>query len=170
MKRLFVFFTLIACFPTHGLEEIVKKYDWRTKTTKVYSDITPKRGNPRLVLSTAYSGKKFGGTSPLVYFGFVSIANPLDRKFHACNATTFLLDGRPFSPGDAVYKKVDVYKKGDYLDYVLEMLGYPKVTFSVIKMLAMATKIEVKICDTIFTLTAEEMKDLKKFVRLFTPE
>jgi hypothetical protein len=163
MKRLIVLFTLIACLSALSQAEIEKKYDRFTQTTTVASKpIPPERGNPRLFLLATYPGEKPPANLTDVGFFFVSCSK--DWEYLSCNSTNFLIDGKPYSPGAATHK--GHVSSGDVLEYLI----YPKATFSTIKKLAAATKVEVKICNTEFVLSAKGMNDLKEFVRLLTPE
>ena len=163
MKRLIVLCTLIACLSALSQAEIVKQYDRFTqKTTVSTKPIPPERGNPKLYLLATYPGEKLPRNITDATFFFASRSK--EWEYLTCNNTDFLIDGKPYSPGDAVHEG----NVGS--GYVSEYLIYAKVTFSDIKKLAAATKIEVKICNTEFTLSESEMNDLKEFVRLLTPE
>lgn len=163
MKKTIAFVSLIALLNVFGQAEIIKNYDRFAKTTTV--SVRP-RGSvlikqPHLYLTAIYNGQKFTGEITSIGFWFISVTH--DSRFSKCNGTNFLIDGEPYSPGDAQYElEEDIHA-------ATETLGY-EIPFEVIKKMAAANKIEVQICHTEFKISKREMKDLKEFVRELTLE
>ena len=164
MKKFFVLAVVLCLtiFVNQSNAEVEKKYDRITKQTTVQTKQTSiKTGKPQLVLLASYTGDKFPADSKS--FGIAFVSRSKDWEYRNCNDTHILIDDEPYSPGEAKHNGT----VGD--GYVLEYLDY-NVAFDSVQKMAVAKKIEVKICNTEFALSPSEMADLREFVRLLTPE
>jgi hypothetical protein len=155
-----ILFAFIVFYPYISFAEIQIKYDRFKDKTTVQTDPKKTRGTkfqPALVLIGSY-----GGQSPSKP-GVCDLALALQAsswEYLRCHSVACLADGKPV---ELPPPKHDGHvRRGYVLEFIIMM-----VPFNTIEQLSKSEKVELKICNTEFTLTKEEMQDLRTFVEAF---
>jgi len=163
LRKLIALFLMVilASFLTYA--EVEKKYDRFSKETTISTITSPFRSKrPELYCGPfIFKGeilKKTPEKAPLFF-----ISKNDDWEYLECHHTYLLVDGEAVDLGEGTHH-------GDVgSGYVLEFIFHLEVPFNLLQKLALAKKVEVKICNTEFVLTREESSDLQEYVRLLTP-
>jgi hypothetical protein len=152
---------VVIFYPCNSFAEIQIKYDKFKNRTVVSTD--PKRTeigtklHPALNLVGSYPGQT--PSRPMdCQLGFV-LTNP-SWAYLRCHYLYCLADGNPVElPPSKHHGDVG---RGSVLEQV-----FVWVSFSIIEQLSKSERVEFKLCNTEFTLTENQMQDLKTFVEAF---
>jgi hypothetical protein len=165
MKSLFrlgvVLLTVVIFYPYISFAEIEIKYDRFKNKTIVQTNPKKTAGTakqPALVLMGSYDGQT--QSRP----GECTIAFALSSSswvYLRCHSIYCLTDGNPLELPPSKHEG----KAGR--GYVIEFISI-LIPFSIIEQLSKSEKVEFKICNTEFTLTKQEMQDLRTFVEAFS--
>jgi len=141
---------------------VTATYDKFRDETNVTIPIPQEHGTlPRLWALSTYKGRIITSHPPFVLINFVSESE--DWEYLKCNDVNLLAD-------EARVSILDTNHDGHVGDgYVLEYLT-SKVSWDEAKKLSTAKSIEVKICNTVFSLSPNNISDLKEFISLLTPK
>jgi hypothetical protein len=157
-----VLIAVIVLLPYNSLAEIKIQYDKFKDMTVVSTD--PKRTkigtklHPTLTLLGTYPSQ-IPSTPKICELGFI-LTNP-SWAYLDCHHLDCLVDGSPVKLPPS--KHHGTVGKGSVLEQVSVW-----VPFSITEQLSKSQKVEFKLCNTEFTLTKEEMQDLRTFVEAFT--
>jgi len=149
------------CTQLPAVAEVQVQYD-RFKQKTVVA-IGPKFGetHPTLYVLSAFDGESLSKRPDVVAFMFS--AKSESWQYLDCHTTSLLVDGKPL-PLETEHDG-SVMSGGDVIEYIKSM-----ITFEKFQQIASAKKVEVQICNTEFSLSDEDMNDLKQFVNLITPK
>ena len=86
-------------------------------------------------------------------------------KYSECKSVDWLADDQPFTLQVARHNETDL-KDG----FVLEQVGLSEVRESDFRNLAVAKKVEYRICGDEFTLGPGELSDMRKVAELMSPQ
>jgi len=162
LRKLIALFLMVilASFLTYA--EIEKKYDRFTKKTTISTKLSPfSSKGPKLCCGPfIFEGeilKKSPKEAPIFF-----MSRNDDWEYLNCHHTYLLVDGEPVDLGEGIHHG----EVGS--GYVLEFI-FHEVPFTLLQKLALAKKVEVKICNTEFVLTREDSSDLQEYIRFLTP-
>jgi hypothetical protein len=157
-----ILMAVVIFYPHNSLAEIEIKYDRFKDRTIVQTD--PKKTGIGTKLQPALSLVGFySGQTPSIpnacLLGFV-LTNP-SWAYLRCHSLYCLADGNPIELPSSKHRG-DVGR-----GYVIEQVSV-WISFSIIEQLSKSEKVEFKLCNTEFTLTKNQMQDLRTFVEAFT--
>lgn len=152
-------FTLNFCLAHSSQAEIKVKVDSFTGKTTVNTKPTPFTERPSFNLLGRYRDETDKPNAVLSILLYSS--SPTWQYLH-CYSTFWLADNKPINLPQPTHK--GFVGTG----FVMEHLAITPVPLSALQQMATAQKVEFKVCNDEFTLTTEEMKDLKRFVEIFT--
>jgi hypothetical protein len=162
MKKLILLaMVVILIIWTHSFAEIEIKYDRFKNRTAVWTDPKKTMGTsiqPALVLIGGYDGQTPSRQGEC-QLGFVLKTS--SWAYLRCHSIHCLADGKPVELPPS--KHEGTVGRG----FVVEHISIT-IPFNIAEQLSKCEKVEFKLCNTEFTLTKEEVQDLRTFVEAFT--
>lgn len=149
---------LTICVP--AFSEVNMEYDRFKQRTEV--SVSPRVWGPGFsvfVLKGTYPAKT-PSIPPTVILGIYT-SNKSGWKYLGCHSVDCLADEKPFDLPSFKHEG-RVIKSGHVREFV-----YTAVPFNVVESLAKHVMAEFRVCRTVFTLTADGMKDVRAFIRAF---
>lgn len=147
-----------ATMPAYS--EVAVKFDrFKNQTDLVIGPGDGKPSSPSLFVVASFPGEHPAKAPAVAFFSFHSTSK--DWEYLRCHETDLLLDGQSLH----IETKHDGTVGSGYVSEYVE----GRVTFEKLKRIASAKKVEVKICNTEFSLSDDDMTDLRQLVTLATP-
>jgi len=143
---------------------IIRKYDRFNDETVLQSSFRKivDNGRPDFEFIAHYTGKTFSGNPSSIVLSIMIVSSSTEWQYLDCYDTSWLIDGNHIT----LPKPDHDGSIGD--GYVLEYITIGPIKFEDFRRLANSKKIEAKICNDEFVLTADEKEDIDQIYSFFS--